>query len=207
MIFNSFSYVPTPSTLVWTGSVNGTWDANTTANFSGIPSGNFSDGDLVTFNDTGLRTAITVAASGVAPGSVVFSNTTAKDYSVSGGPIEGETSLVVSGGGHVTLGSVNTYTGGTIVTDGTLEIVGAEALPAGGNLSITGGTVVLVSGLGRAVELGGLSIAIGGGRAGSPDGSSTATAAAVPEPSTLLLLGVAAVGLLGCAGCRWRFTG
>ena len=97
------SNIPEPSDVVWTGAVDNKWDVNTTANFSGKPSGTFSDRDHVTFDDTGLNTTITIATGGVAPGSLAFSNTVAKDYVLSGGPIKGATSLVVSGGGQVTL--------------------------------------------------------------------------------------------------------
>jgi hypothetical protein len=96
--------------LVWTGTVNGTWDVNSTANFSGNAPGKFNDGDHVTFDDLGSNTAITIAAGGVAPGSVTFSNTITKDYSLSGGPITGATSLLLSGGGKLTLSGTNTYT-------------------------------------------------------------------------------------------------
>ena len=92
-----------PSTLVWTGAVNGVWNVDTTANFSGDTSGMFSNGDHVTFDSTGSNRSITIAAGGVAPGSVVFSNTGTNDYSLSGGPITGATSLVVSGGGLLVL--------------------------------------------------------------------------------------------------------
>jgi autotransporter-associated beta strand protein len=174
-----------PSTLVWSGAVNGVWDVTNTQNFSGKQSGKFSDGDYVTFDDSASTATITVAASGVAPGSVTFSNTTAKDYSLSGGPITGPTSLEISGGGHLTLRSANTYTGGTMVSSGTLEIANVNALPAGQSLDIgVGGMVLLQSSL-----------------------SATGVAAsAVPEPSALALLGSCSIGLLVYGWRRMRST-
>jgi probable HAF family extracellular repeat protein/autotransporter-associated beta strand protein len=166
-----------PSNVVWSGAVNGTWDVNATANFSGSPSGRFNDGDHVTFSDSGSHTTIVIAAGGVAPGSIIFTNTAATDYSLSGGPMKGSTGLVVSAGGNVALGSANTYTGGTTVKAGTLTIDSADALPAGGRLTIGASGAVLLHG--------------GGGTA--------ASAVAVPEPATLALLGAAALGLLGWA--------
>lgn len=183
--------VPEPSTLVWTGALDGIWDVNTTTNFSGGSSGKFNDGDRVTFDNTGSNTTIAIASSGVAPGSVTFSNTTAKTYSLSGGPIKGTTSLTVSGGGHVTLSSANTYTGGTLVSQGTLTIASAAALPPGRSLTIgAGGMVVLSSGLG------------GAGQASTP----AAPAAAVPEPSTVGLLLAAVFSVLAYAWRRRRLV-
>jgi autotransporter-associated beta strand protein len=115
-----------PADLVWTGTTNGVWDAGATANFSGKPSGKFGDGDSVTFDDSGQNTAITIAAGGVAPGSVVFFNTT-KNYSLSGAAIRGAADVGVFGGGHVSLGGANTYTGGTIVSTGVLTLTGSAA--------------------------------------------------------------------------------
>lgn len=179
----SFSYTRStpsvPSNLTWTGAVNEVWNLNTTANFSGNSSGKFNDGDHVTFNNTGSNTAITIAAGGVAPSSVTFSNTTTKNYSLSGGPLKGATSLKISGGGQVTLSSANSYTGGTEVSSGMLVITDASALPAGHSLTIgAGGTVVLTSGLANV----------------------SASAASVPEPSSWILLGAAGMVLaLGMA--------
>jgi autotransporter-associated beta strand protein len=168
------------ATLVWKGTVNGVWDVNTTANFIGNPSGKFNNGDQVTFDDSGSNTAIRIAEGGVAPGSVDFSNTAAENYSLSGGPISGSASLVVSGGGHVTLSNANTYTGGTWVTSGTLEIASCDALPEGGTLTIgSGGTVILANGLSNVSR--------------SP--------VPIPEPSTLALLAIGAVALLAYG---WR---
>jgi autotransporter-associated beta strand protein len=134
----------------------------------------------VTFDDSGSNTAIRIAEGGVAPGSVDFSNTAAENYSLSGGPISGSASLVVSGGGHVTLSNANTYTGGTWVTSGTLEIASCDALPEGGTLTIgSGGTVILANGLSNVSR--------------SP--------VPIPEPSTLALLAIGAVALLAYG---WR---
>ena len=116
-----------PFAVVWTGTVNGTWDSHATANFSGSPAGTFRDGDSVSFNDAGTRTSIEIVAGGVAPNSLDFSNTAAKEYSLSGGPIKGATGLTVSGGGHVTLSNANTYSGTTTIGAGTLTLTGSAA--------------------------------------------------------------------------------
>jgi autotransporter-associated beta strand protein len=131
-----FEIVHTPASLVWSGSVNGTWDVYTTANFNGNTSHKFINTDKVTFDSSGTNRTITIAAGGVSPGSVVFSNTAGKNYSISGGPIAGATSLSVSGGGLVLLSSTNTYTGGTFVSGGTLEITSVSGLADGTNLTV-----------------------------------------------------------------------
>lgn len=177
--------LPAPSNLTWTGTINGTWDVNTTANFSGNSSSKFNDGDYVEFADTGSNSLpIEIADGGVTPGRLVFSNT-AKNYSLSGGPIKGTTSLEISGGGQVTLSNANTYTGGTFITSGTLIVTKLDVLPPGQNLTIgSGGTVILQSGLSAAA------VAVGQSQA-------------VPEPSMVVLLSVGALSLLACA---WRWT-
>ena len=111
------------------------------------------------------------------------------------GKVMGYGALVKSGGGTLELSNPeNDYAGGTTVLGGRLDIADAGALPAGGMLTITDGTVVLQPDLGRAIELGGLSIMLP--PSPSPQSTNASTVAAVPEPaSLLLLLAAAAMGL------------
>lgn len=139
--FRVASLVGTP--LIWSGSVSGIWDVNTTANFTGSASGMYSEGDYVTFSNTGSITAIQIAPGGVAPRSLVFSNTTGKDYAFTGGPIMGQTDLLVVGGGRVTLSATNTYTGGTTVSAGTLLLGVQDGVADNTSLSVSGGTLDL----------------------------------------------------------------
>ncbi|MGA2258261.1 MAG: SUMF1/EgtB/PvdO family nonheme iron enzyme [Thermoguttaceae bacterium] len=121
--------------LTWTASGGGAW--NTTASNTPWSDGKnpaaYSDPGLtattftvpccfVTFPQlNGGTTAITIQSSGVSPASLAFSNTSGV-YVLSGGPIQGPTSLSVSGGGKVVLANSNTYTGGTTVSAGTLQL-------------------------------------------------------------------------------------
>ena len=75
--------------------------------------------------------------------------------------LSGPGGLTKDGGGTVTLTKPNDYQGATTVNAGRLEVDDARALPATTCLVIGGGTVALQPGLGRAVELSGLSLNLG----------------------------------------------
>jgi autotransporter-associated beta strand protein/predicted outer membrane repeat protein len=95
----------------------------------------YKDGDAVIFGDIpwtkGYSSAgtVAIAAQGVAPGAVTFTNTAGHDY-VLAGDIKNfnpstPTTLAVNGAGKVTLAGDNTYTGTTTVANGgTLQIGG-----------------------------------------------------------------------------------
>ena len=134
-----------PYTIVnyWTGATDGTtWDNGATANWSAATDGSGAPTvyqnepaayNLVEFNDNAAgssHSAVTLDAA-VSPSLVVFANDTAS-YVLSGpGAISGgTTSLIVDGGGSVTLGSEITYSyggptsvsnGSTLLLDGTLS--------------------------------------------------------------------------------------
>jgi len=108
-------------------------------------------------------------------GTLAFSNSSS---------ITGSYSLTMSGLGTLILSGSDNYAGGTNVTAGTLIVTNNTALPTGTGLTVgAGGTFIFDP-----------------SAAGSPVATSSA-AAAVPEPSTLALLTVGALGLLGYA---WR---
>ena len=120
------------------------WDVNTTASFQGWQT--FSNGNGVTFDDTGSGGTVSIASS-VAPASLAFNNT-AKSYTLAGGSIVGSPSLTVSGSGAVVLNNANAYPGAITVSSGTLSaqsgIASASASVASGatlNLSAPGAVV------------------------------------------------------------------
>ncbi|MFN4244114.1 MAG: beta strand repeat-containing protein [Tepidisphaerales bacterium] len=120
-----FSFVPRD--LVWAGGTGPTanaWDT-TSPNWTGDASvysegtvGSATVGDNVRFtgNAPGV---IAIRPAGVSPNSLVVEGNA--DYTFSGGPIGGATSLVKSGGGTLTLASPNSFAGGVQLTGGTLQ--------------------------------------------------------------------------------------
>jgi len=113
---------------LWTGASSGIWDIGTTANWSGS-STTFGEGDTATFDDTGAHPNITIqtGGAGVHPSAVIFNNNSTT-YSIAGDAIAGPGSLTLNGTGMVTLGNVNTYTGGTVVNAGTLNLLAGATL-------------------------------------------------------------------------------
>ncbi|BCU79756.1 autotransporter-associated beta strand repeat-containing protein [Luteolibacter sp. LG18] len=133
--------------LVWTGANNGgTWDAQSTSNWSGGPTATFFNNDTVTFNDT--SSVGTVNISGAVSPRIVTVNNTTTAYTLGGtGSITGAASLVKSGTGLLTISGANTYTGGTTVNAGSTIFLGNDTANAGGLgtglVTLNGGTVTL----------------------------------------------------------------
>ena len=93
----------------------------------------------------------------------------------------------------------NSYTGGTVVDGGTLLVTDADALPPGHDLTIElDGSMVLESGLTKAIELSSLSF-LSGPASDLQAASSASGAHAVPEPTavSLLVAGAIAMALMG----------
>ncbi|MES2476549.1 MAG: autotransporter-associated beta strand repeat-containing protein [Verrucomicrobiota bacterium] len=132
------------SSLVWAGSSGGTWDLNSSSNFTGGASGDnkFYNLDTVTFGDSGSG-GIVILNGTLQPLAVVVSSNT-KNYQFDGsiGLIGGTGSLTKSGAGTLTMNPGNTYSGGTFLTGGTLAISGTSPLGTG-PVHISGGTLRL----------------------------------------------------------------
>ena len=107
--------------LTWSGiAANGLWDTATTSNFTLSGSTQtFQANDIVAFDNTGANKTVTIAATGVQPNGMIFTNSgSGNAYTVTGGPI-GSGFINVTNGGMVTLSnSGNTYTGNTYLASG-----------------------------------------------------------------------------------------
>lgn len=108
----------TAAVNVWKGTTDNNWDGMT-LNWS-LPDG-YVDGDTVIFNDTASVTSVNIASQ-VEPGSITFSNSSAKTYTLSsdtGSGIVGITPLILNGtNGTVVITNTNTYSGTTTIGAG-----------------------------------------------------------------------------------------
>jgi autotransporter-associated beta strand protein len=161
------------ASLTWNNSAGGNgqnWDIQGQSNWSSsATAGNpnqFYQGDGVTFNDNNNfannPNAYNVALDSTVTAGYVVVNNSAHNYSISGsGGIGGTGSLTKTGTGALSLNTINTYSGGTIVNGGTLIVGVNGALPNAAVSVGTAGTLQLSTGIGL-VALSSLTIAPGG---------------------------------------------
>ena len=164
-----------PSTYTWTGALNSVWSlASSDTNWSlAGTSGNTSYSEAgspnVYFSDGPANTHVMIAAGGVQPASVTFTNN--NPYTLSGGPLNGGGTVTMNGYGNVTLSNANGYSGGTLINNGTLTAAADTSLGSG-TVSV-GGTLNFTSGNPTIGDLyGGGSVVLGNGGTG---GSTTLT--------------------------------
>jgi autotransporter-associated beta strand protein len=149
--------------LIWSGTVNGTWDTVTTNWLDGSSSAAFADGNAVIFDDSASANTTISLSGNHSPSEVVFNNAS-KNYSIGGSAIAGNGQLIKQGSGSLTLNGANSYTGGTTFNGGTVTIGNASAFGTG-LVTLNGGTLnnsanigmangILVSGNGGTVQLG-----------------------------------------------------
>ncbi len=202
--------VTTTAPLTWAGG-SGSWDT-VAHNWTGA-STVFQTNDNVLFDDTTPGTApfaVTIPVGGVAPGLVTFNNNL-KNYTISGGPITGNATLVAQGTGQVTLKSQNTFTGAVAVDGGGILTIDAdnELGNSVNNVSLTSASTSQLSTLqvtstfitGRSVSLfsaggaiditGGNTLTVGGTVKGA--GGLTVNLATNANPGTLVLTNAANV--------------
>ncbi len=134
--------------LVWDGAADNRWTDFQQSNWrdGGGAAFRFSNGDEVTFDDTGENARAISIVGTVAPSLLTVA--AAQDYRIGGnGGIGGAGSLVKSGTGMLTLSGHHTYTGATVIQDGTVRLSAlAHRWSFNGNLedSAGGRTATLV---------------------------------------------------------------
>lgn len=133
--------------LFWSGSQGPAWDLKTTQNWeiTGAPD-TFHNVDSVSFDDISSNFAPALATT-LYPSAVVFNNTTAHDYTLTGpGSIGGAGSLELTGDGKVIVLGDHSYTGGTKVSNAgailQLGNGGTSGSLGSGPVSLTGELVV-----------------------------------------------------------------
>jgi fibronectin-binding autotransporter adhesin len=124
-VTNSLTLVPATN-LIWNDIVNTTWDLNRTANWQDT-NGNpavFNFGDPVTFDDTGFGGPVSLSGGYLSAASVTVNSTYAYNFPASGsGSFAGPGYLLYEGSGQLTLGNVNTYSGGTIISNASAHLL------------------------------------------------------------------------------------
>jgi autotransporter-associated beta strand protein len=128
----------------WAGDgTTNAWDYTTTNWLNGATPGVYSDGDIVTFNDTGSSTPPVNLTTTLQPGAVFVSATS--NYTFSGvGEISGATALVKTNSGTLTILTTNNYYGITTINQGILQLgngtisgsIGTNAIQNFGSLVI-----------------------------------------------------------------------
>jgi autotransporter-associated beta strand protein len=121
--------------LVWTGDIGPTFDlSNVNFSLNGSPEF-FMTFDNVLFDDSALGSLNPTLNTTVMAGAVLLENQS-NSYVFSGpGGFGGGTMLIKNGSGSVTLGTINTYTGPTIIGAGTMLMGAVNALPNGAGKS------------------------------------------------------------------------
>ena len=131
------SGVPTPA-VTWEGVPTNSWDLNGSnvwkQTAAGAPT-SYTNGDLVTFDDTAANFLVNVATT-VSPGNVTISNN-ANSYIFAGNGSIAGLGLTKTGSGTVTLSTSNSYAGGTVISAGTVILGTVKAIPSG-NVSVNG---------------------------------------------------------------------
>ena len=166
--------------LTWTGTPNGNWDINTTANWksNGLAAKYLQNYAVVRFDDTLTGTSTVNLTTTLTPGSVIVNNSAA-NYTFSGtGKLSQSASLTKSGTGTLTLAETggNDFTDGVTVTGGKLQVGsgGTAGSLGAGSVSLDASTLLVfdrsdsviapnvISGFGKLIQNGTSILALNG---------------------------------------------
>ena len=112
------------ATLTWVGDGSGNaWDIGTSSMWNnGSGASVYTDGDTVTFNDTGSDSPAINLTTTVSPASVTVTNMV-KNYTIAGGgTLAGTMTLTKDGTNTLTLSTTNTFSGSVTVNAGILNL-------------------------------------------------------------------------------------
>ncbi len=129
--------------LKWSNAgATGTWTGGSNWNQTGV---GYQDGNAVTLDNSIVTHNQTIVLNSlVSPGAVTVNNSTGSFTITGTGGITGTTGLVKTGTQKLTLATVNSYTGITVVNGGTVELAVSGALPVGTALTIAAGASVVM---------------------------------------------------------------
>lgn len=134
--------------VTWTGAtLNGNWDINASANWTGT-SDKFFQLDAVTFPNVASSKTIAIQTN-VSPRSITFQNDLGSDYNINGPAfITGGTTVTKNGTGLTVLGGGNgqNYTGAITVNSGVLRMGSRDAFGASSGVTIASGAQVDIAG-------------------------------------------------------------
>ena len=167
---------------VWSGAVNGTWDINTTANWTntGTLGNTYINGSPVQFDDTGLNTTTisNSTATTLSPISVLVTNNTQNYCFKANTIIAGNASLTKTGTANLTNSTPNTYTGSTIINQGQLVAGVASVANTSGALG-NNSAVTLANDATAILNLNGFATQIGSLSGGGLTGGNVALGSAI----------------------------
>ena len=139
---------PPGRNLAWRGGNNANaWDFTTTnwVISSNNAATTFTNGDNVTFDDTGSNTTAVIKVGSLLPGSLTVQGK--KTWTIGGnGTLDGTMALYKTGTNLLILNGTNTFGGGTTIDDGTIQLGNGETSNAGigsGPVTFAGGTLQL----------------------------------------------------------------
>jgi fibronectin-binding autotransporter adhesin len=123
--------------LTWNGAGGGAWDVKTSSRWNASDADQFAWGDAVTFDDTGVTTAIALTGELQPYAVTVDSDTNTYSFTGStGNVIAGSASLLKRGTSTLTIDAPNTFTGGTTISQGTIVMTGTNGGFGSGGITL-----------------------------------------------------------------------